>query len=143
MTRVAWFSLYVSVIIHVCILFGLSMCTSARSGGMGDAPDGDVAKSKSDGVHVTIIDHMPPGSTAPKEECKRFFGGIGITYDGSLISQIFKGYPAEQLRLQVGDLIPQMGTLIGEVGSDLEFDVMRGSTVTHYKIKRAKICIEE
>lgn len=140
MTRDDWRSLYISVVLHALFLLGIPMCAPHHGGGLGDTEDGEKAKNFTEGVHFEIIDKMPPGSRAPTDGCKHFFGGIGITYDGSLISHVFKGYPAEQLGLQMGDLIPQMGTLIGEVGSDIEFDVMRGTTVMHYKIKRAKIC---
>lgn len=140
MTRTDWQALYVSVALHAVFLLLPTCSQDRRDRALGDDPNGDRKDGDVAGIHMNIIDHMPPMVRTPSDKCKTWFGGIGITYAGTTVAHVFHGYPAEKNGLIDGDMIPQMGTLIGEVGSDIEFDVLRGTKAFHVKTKRAKIC---
>ena len=139
-----WYPLLISLAIHASCSVSVESCHPGKQkphGGSkhGDQEEGDEHDGK--GLHVKIVNHMPPGMGL-HDVCPHFFGGIGVTYDGPIVSVVYRGYLAEQLGIKVGDMIPQIGTLVGEVGSPIEFDVVRDGHTKHIKTKRVKICVE-
>lgn len=98
-------------------------------------------------VEVSLVDLAGTEPAAPKgQECKEWFGGIGIEWnlsDGTIM-RVYPGYPAARAGLVVGDRIPAHGPEIrGEPGTRA---VVRGrhadgSDFTKVLV-RAKICVE-
>lgn len=79
------------------------------------------------------------------DECKDFFGGIGVTFDlfDRTISEVHKGYPAERAGIRVGDRLSSIEPIRGEPGTKVEILVIRGEQEILMEITREKICLEE
>jgi hypothetical protein len=79
------------------------------------------------------------------EECKPFFGGIGISYgpfDGT-IQKVYKYYPAWSAGIKEGDKIINLGEIRGEVGTEVTVIYSRNGSITQLKMKRGRICVED
>lgn len=89
----------------------------------------------------------PPKDAIKVEECKKFFGGIGITTSllTDEISIVHIGYPADKAGLQPGDIVTPIGQsdIRGEIGSTLILRVTRGGITFIVTVVREKICVDE
>lgn len=80
------------------------------------------------------------------QDCKNFFGGIGITHDfiTDKIIELHAGYPAEKSGLVVGDIVKTIddSPIIGEIGTPVILLVIRNGNSFVKTIIRGKICVE-
>lgn len=105
-------------------------------------------KEKEDKKSKVIAKKKVPKPKKKKEiECKYYYEGIGVwaprnQYGGCEIEKVFAGYPAEEMGLQVGDLViePPCDQIRGPEGTMLHMKIMRGSQVLNLSTKREKIC---
>jgi len=86
---------------------------------------------------------IPPSSTIVKEECKEWYGGIGMLVDlDYVITKLYFGYPAESC-LRVGDLVLiSIDEIKGEPGTDVVVKYHRRSDILYCKLKRVKVCTD-
>jgi C-terminal processing protease CtpA/Prc len=77
--------------------------------------------------------------------CKRYYGGIGIKYEGATntIKEIAPGYVAERIGLQVGDVIVWGDSSIrGAVGRHITITYLRKGVLYKKKVVTEKICLD-
>jgi len=81
------------------------------------------------------------------DDCKRWFGGIGITVTnlnalGVEILKVHHGYPAERAGLMAGDVIIHVSDreIRGEVGTEVTLTVLRSGAPIMFTMLRDKIC---
>lgn len=79
------------------------------------------------------------------EECKNYFGGIGITFEpfGGKIQKVYKYYPAWSAGLQDGDVLKDFNGVRGPIGTEVLIKYTRDGKTTEVKIKRGRICLED
>lgn len=78
-----------------------------------------------------------------KEDCKSWYGGIGITQDyiTGQITEAPEYYPAYKTGLRVGDVIISNSIEIrGEVGTQVKIIVSRNGNLLDFDVIRDKIC---
>lgn len=81
-------------------------------------------------------------------ECKQWFGGVGLTLNalgpGLIVLNAHKFYPAATSGIVPGDIIlTPVSEMKGEVGSDVNVEVIRDGKLLTFTMKRGKICIDE
>jgi hypothetical protein len=159
----------ISLFAHILVLwiaFGMPTgCNSGKCGsGSGDHKGGGVASHDDRGIKEKKLDpikveisnrHIEKGGeqkayeAAQKkhEECKPFFGGIGITYAvyDETILNVYKYYPAWSVGLMIGDHITMEDYLKikGEVGTELTLPYVRDGVKYEVTIRRGRICLED
>lgn len=95
---------------------------------------------------------MLPVPSHLTDECKDFFGGIGITnkmvpnyatnrYD-AVVSEIFPGYPASKSGIQINDVLLDPDNIRGEIGTHVSVPVLRNGEPITFDLIRDKICTE-
>lgn len=84
----------------------------------------------------TIVESSKDGEM----KCSKFFGGIGIIHSGLIVSKVIKGYPAYIAGIQEGDYLINPDSILGEVGTKVFIQTMRGDKIISYNLIRAKIC---
>jgi len=86
-----------------------------------------------------------PEKTIKAEECKNFFGGIGIEHNwmDNSVTKVVPGYPASQNGIMLGDQVVGKGEDIrGEVGTPVILMVKRGAEIFEITVIRGKICLD-
>jgi predicted metalloprotease with PDZ domain len=111
-------------------------------------------------VEISLIDNKELRKLLKKKpkikdavrECEGdlWFAGIGVSYqalDDGLISEVFKGYPAEKAGIRVGDkLLTPLRAIRGdaaELGKAVIIKINRNGNIIDFIIVREKICIKE
>lgn len=99
-------------------------------------------------VQVTFFStSKTPSSYAPhrKDDCKWWFGGIGLVQDGEgRVLTTPSGYPAQLGGISVGDVITSPGDEIrGEVGTEVVITYQNESGQHTVSLIRDKICIDK
>lgn len=84
---------------------------------------------------------------AKKNECEKWFGGIGVTItfqndSGTEILKVHDGYPAKAAGLMAGDVIVWVSDrdIRGEPGTPVTIRVMRSNNLMSFEVVRGKIC---
>lgn len=158
-----------SLTVHA-LLLALMLVMSGAGNGNGDTSGGGSGNGSEDTINGQIIekpidvmeitpevqkeldkqtklamDKVPeqkPKQT--KEDCKYFYGGIGITFSmiGGAVENVYKGYPAHKAGIQSGDLVYGIDEDIrGEIGTPVRIAIVRGANVYERTLIREKICI--
>ncbi len=122
-----------------------------------DKPQQDSAKNIiPKQVEVSIVDHEPapediPEALKPKpqdkvEDCKDWFGGIGIHENGlGLVQKVIPGYPAHKAGIKEGDQIIYTSEpdIRGEPGTSFQMTIRTAAgDFRHFTITRDKICTD-
>lgn len=110
-------------------------------------------REKSDEQDVKPKDLLIPGKSKVQKkqekkkeeefECDKYYTGIGITHSQHcMVTGVYKGYPAYQGGVMVGDLIlsPSCEDIIGKEGTVVKLSILRGATAVHLSLIRKKIC---
>lgn len=111
-------------------------------------------KEKNQEVEVEIINRPIPKSEEQiayeaaqkkQEECKPFFGGVGIQIDPrtNAIMKVYKYYPAWSIGLKEGDIILNFSEIMGEPGTEVTIRYIRNGEHLEVKVKRGRICLED
>lgn len=140
-----------SVIAHLALVLTLqSQMEDPHKGGQGQSQKepavpgkgGDGSQKFKIGKESGKIVAVSPGKTG--DHCRKWFGGIGITYDGvATITQVFAGYPAAKAGMQVGDYIWNIDVVLGPVGTPVTFSYSRNGHFNTVTMNRAKVCTLE
>jgi hypothetical protein len=156
-----------SVCLHALLLLILSghLPGCSRGGGDGDQErqkqdkqakeDRKIAPKRPDVVEL-VLGKVPKEPEVPsyqrvahdKDECKDFFGGIGVYFDslsarGYVVLDAPAGYPAAKAGIGPGTKIVNGSSIRGEVGTmvDVITEAPDG-TQTTLRLVRDKICLE-
>ena len=158
-------SLKLSILLHVLPLMitvllglvGISSCSYSNNQHKGSQANNQNNKSLPGNTPQTIEIEVIPKINQPNGDnsnnCKKWYGGIGINIDLSKgrIIDVYEGYPAELAGLKAGDELDNISAnteIRGEPGTDVTLVFLRPTgneeyTRSVYNIKRAKICIDE
>lgn len=141
-----------SILVHILALIFLSQEQSHRvppdqKPGGNSSEEGKYQSNGSDQKFKPGKENGKIVSVAPglgKDKCRKWFGGIGITYDGiATITEVFKGYPAAKAGMQVGDYIWNISVITGDVDTPVTFSYSRAGHFHTVTMIRAKICTLE
>lgn len=106
-------------------------------------------------VEVSLVEQEPAPDAIPEplkpkaikadDDCKDWFGGIGIRESiVGIVYEVVNGYPAHKAGILVGDRITPVSDrdIRGEVGTLISISVYRSSTeeTLHLTLIRDKIC---
>lgn len=127
--------LLASASLHFLLLNPPKGCSSGAGGG-----DSDIQGSHQ--IKINIIDKSE--AKGDKEACANGFGGIGISFDiwkRGVITNVYKGYPAERAGIQTGDvIIGDLQAIKGEPGTSVRVRVFRGNAELIFDMTRERIC---
>lgn len=134
-----------SVIAHTLLIAFTLYRPAVQSASKQPGPGGEFpeAPQKREIIEVSIVDEP----SEAESDCPYFFGGIGVglePFDGSVVSNVYSGYPAERAGIQRGDRLQVLNgpDIEGEIGTTVIIQVTRDLTVFTVRITRGKICIE-
>lgn len=95
-------------------------------------------------------DALPAPPTHLADDCKDFFGGVGLMNDiranvarnryDAVVTDVYPGYPAFKAGVQVGDILIDSDHIRGEIGSRFTLEVIRNGQTLYFDIIRDKIC---
>lgn len=166
-------SLGISTILHMLpllLMISLPGCIPGCGGGGGGNADKQTEdknkqaaepteereiKEKNQEVEVEIVNRPPPekseeqiayeAAQKKQEECKPFFGGVGIQIDPrtNAILKVYKYYPAWSIGLKEGDIILNFSEIMGEPGTEVTIRYIRNGEHLEVKAKRGRICLED
>ncbi len=83
---------------------------------------------------------IPSGGVDQGVQCKKWYGGIGISLSGFLITEVVEGYPAGEAGLLVGDVVMSRVEIRGEPGTQILLSIKRSHNMLQFTIIRQKIC---
>ena len=130
--------LIMSLIFHYLIFN--SFIPEPESQGKGGPPsDGSKKKDKAtELVNLKVIEKAKKGK---KLKCDTYYIGIGFKHDNvGVVTEVFKGYEAERLKVKVGDWILNISDCRGKEGESFLLVGERDGKVFRKKATRVKIC---
>ena len=117
----------------------------------GSPPEEKVVEKTTIQIEIEESKEKGIGEPKPKSEfvdrdCGKYkwYGGVGIQQQQpyGLVVEVYKGYPAERMGIQVGDYLLNLSEIRGEVGSEVEVRIERNGKYLSFKDKREKICVK-
>lgn len=148
-----------SLAAHALLIFiafgGFKSCGGGLGkGGEGNGQkehEGSIIEKKADEIEV-VIPTPDKGKVVKKPKQKfvdrecgdlQWFGGIGVEVSPARrVTRAPKGYPAEQMGVEVGDDILNFSEITGEPGSEVIVKISRKGEQMSFKGLREKICVE-